>query len=118
MNYIECTKCGRRLEGNHFFTYKNDDYFPICKQCLRMQIDNQDPTTYLWLLKELNVPYIKNQWTSTFQIHGENSNIIGRYLAKMRLKGFCMFTWEDTLKIEQDKLTEEEIAYIKQEVKV
>jgi hypothetical protein len=35
---------------------------PECKKCLTRHVDNYNPDTYLWILQEIDVPYIPDQW--------------------------------------------------------
>lgn len=46
-NKFYCQKCGRTMDGNQFFTYKNGEKTELCKKCLTMHIDNFDPETFL-----------------------------------------------------------------------
>ena len=55
-----CTKCGKMMDENtQFYTYKNGDKTTMCKKCLTMHIDNFNPETFLWLLQDMDVPYIE-----------------------------------------------------------
>ena len=67
-----------------------------------MHIDNWNPETYLWILQEVDVPYIPDEWNKLMQSYAQNkkkltgTTILGRYLAKMKLKQFKEYRWADT----------------------
>lgn len=103
-----CEKCGKILDEKEFYVSKNIEKYPpdgrmnICKQCLTMHVDNWDPETYLWILKEIDVPYIKDEWDKLLAKYGQDPKkitgmtIIGRYLSKMKLKQWSKYTYADT----------------------
>ena len=89
-NKFYCQKCGRTMDGNQFFTYKNGEKTELCKKCLTMHIDNFDPETFLWLLEKMDVPYIPVEWNNIRDKIYEkdpskllSSSVFGRYLSKM-----------------------------------
>jgi hypothetical protein len=67
-----------------------------------MHIDNWNPDTYLWILEECDVPYIPQEWVGLLQKYAKDpskvtgSTILGRYLAKMKLKQYKDYRWNDT----------------------
>ena len=56
---IQCCKCLRTKAEGNFYTYKNGDKTAMCKKCLTMHIDNFNPETFLWLLQDMDVPYVE-----------------------------------------------------------
>ena len=62
---IICRKCGRELLAiNHFFSMPHaadGKRYPVCKECLTAFIDNKNPETFLWVLEELDIPYVEEQ---------------------------------------------------------
>ena len=75
----------------------------MCKKCLTMHIDNFDPETYKWILKDFDVPYVPAEWnTLRDRIFAKDPNkltsgsVLGKYLAKMRLKKWKDYGWDDT----------------------
>ena len=74
----------------------------MCKNCLTMHVDNWNPDTYLWILKEIDVPYIPDEWNKLLANYGKDPSkltgktIVGRYLSKMKLKQYRDFRWKDT----------------------
>lgn len=119
-----CKKCGKTMDDTQFYTSKNIEKYPpdgkmdICKKCLTMHVDNWDPETYKWILQEIDVPYIKEEWDSILEKYGKDPKkvtgltIIGRYLSKMKLKQWNKYTWADTEALEKES-TQRKISNMK-----
>lgn len=111
-----CKKCGKTMDDTQFYTSKKLEKYPpdgkmdICKKCLTMHVDNWDPETYKWILQEIDVPYIKEEWNGLLEKYGKDPKkvtgltIIGRYLSKMKLKQWNKYTWADTETLEKDSI--------------
>ena len=113
-----CTKCGKMMDENtQFYTYKNGDKTTMCKKCLTMRIDNFNPETFLWLLQDMDVPYIEAEWNVLRdRAFAKNPNlngmsVFGKYLSKMKLKQWNQYGWNDT---ERLKVLNEEKLKVKQ----
>ena len=98
-----CQKCGKMLdEDTQFYTYKNGEKTEMCKKCLTMHIDNWDPSTYLWLLEKMDVPYVPVEWdVLRDRAFAKNPNlngmsVFGKYLSKMKLKQWKNYGWTDS----------------------
>ena len=98
-----CQKCGKMLdEDTQFYTYKNGEKTEMCKKCLTMHIDNWDPSTYLWLLEKMDVPYVPVEWDVLIdRAFAKNPNlngmsVFGKYLSKMKLKQWKNYGWADS----------------------
>lgn len=110
-----CKKCGKTMNDSEFYTSKNVEKYPpdgkmdICKKCLTMHVDNWDPETYKWILQEIDVPYIKEEWDALLEKYGKDPKkvtgltIIGRYLSKMKLKQWSQYSWADTEALEEEQ---------------
>lgn len=108
-----CKKCGKTMNDSEFYTSKDIEKYPpdgkmdICKKCLTMHVDNWDPETYKWILQEIDVPYIKEEWDALLEKYGKDPKkvtgltIIGRYLSKMKLKQWSQYSWVDTEALEE-----------------
>lgn len=108
-----CDKCQKTMGGENFYTsnnlekYPNDGKLNLCKKCATMHVDNWDPNTFLWLLEELDVPWIPDEWNKLMltwakdptKING--TSILGRYLAKMRLSQNNAYRWKDNELIQE-----------------
>ena len=103
-----CEKCNRTMSAENFYTsnnlekYPNDGKFKQCKKCLTMHVDNWDPSTYMWIIQEADVPYIPDEWNKLMASYAKDrskvtgATILGRYLGKMKLKQFRDYRWKDT----------------------
>ena len=103
-----CEKCNRTMGAEQFYTsnnlekYKNDGKLNQCKKCITMHVDNWNPDTYLWILQEIDVPYVPDEWNKLLAKYGVDRakltgiSILGRYLSKMKLKQYKDYRWEHT----------------------
>ena len=78
----------------------------LCKKCLTMHIDNFNPDTFLWILQDMDLPYIPEEWNVLRdRAFAKNPNltgmsVFGKYLSKMKLKQFKIYGWADSEKIQ------------------
>lgn len=104
---IYCDKCRKTMDEKNFYYSNNIDKYPSgklnqCKQCLTMHVDNYNPETYLWILQEVDVPYIPEEWNKLLAKHGQDPRkltgmtILGRYLSKMKLNQWRDYRWSHT----------------------
>ena len=103
-----CEKCNRTMNAEQFYTsnnlekYPNDGKLNQCKKCVTMHVDNWNPDTYLWILQEVDVPYVPEEWNKLLATYGKDRakltgmSILGRYLSKMKLKQYKEYRWEHT----------------------
>ena len=105
-----CDKCGKTMAKIKFYTYPDKSNSKLCKECLTMHIDNFNPETYVWLLKEFDVPYIPSEWNSlrdaAFAKDPKKMNgmsVFGKYLSKMKLNQWSKFTWADTERLQAEE---------------
>ena len=79
----------------------------MCKKCLTMHVNSWDPETYLWILQEVDVPYVPDEWNKLLETYGKNPEkvtgmtILGKYLSKMKLKQFKEYRFEHTEFLQQ-----------------
>ena len=92
-----CEKCNRTMDEKQFYGSNNTEKYPQgklhqCKKCVSLHVDNFNPDTYLWILQECDVPYVKDEWNNLLMKYGKDKSkltgmtILGRYLSKMKLK--------------------------------
>lgn len=108
-----CEKCNRTMNAEQFYTsnnlekYPNDGKLKQCKKCITMHVDNWNPETYLWILQEVDVPYVPEEWNKLLATYGKDRakltgmSILGRYLSKMKLKQYKEYRWEHTEHLQQ-----------------
>lgn len=109
-----CKVCGRTMDADQFYTsnrldrYPDDGKLPECKKCITRHVDNWNPKTYLWILEEINVPYIEEEWNTLLERYGKDRTkvtgmtILGRYLSKMKLNQYKNYSWDDTERIKAE----------------
>ena len=113
-----CQKCNKWMGEDNFFTYKDGSKTEMCKDCLTMHIDNFDESTYVWLIKKMDLPYLPWEWNTLRDRLYEkdpskltSKSVFGRYLSKMKLNQWRdpetkrRYGWDDTemLCAEHDK---------------
>ena len=111
-----CPRCRRTMSEVNFYTYKNKEKAEMCKSCQTAHIDNWDPETFLWLLKEYDVPWIEPEWNvlrdrawQTAKQKNPNHpmltgmSVFGKYLSKMKLKQWNKYTWDDTEELKEKR---------------
>ncbi len=97
-----CSKCHKTLDEKQFFKTSRVDKHPAgvlpeCKTCATMVVDDTDPSTFLPLLKEIDVPYIPGEWRALLmKKDARSSSILGKYVSKMRLNQFKKRRWADS----------------------
>ena len=86
-----------------------------CKKCITLHVDNWNPDTYKFILEEIDVPYIKDEWDKLLAKYGSDPTkltgmtILGRYLSKMKLNQWNKYRWADSEKLELE-VNEKKIA--------
>lgn len=103
-----CEKCMKSMAETQFYTYKDGSKYKLCKKCLTMHVDTFDPQTFLWILKDADVPYIEEEFNNlrdkAFAKDPYKMNhgaVVGKYLSKMKLKQWKEDTWADTEKYKE-----------------
>lgn len=104
-----CETCHKTMKGTQFYSSNNEEKYGDndcklhqCKQCITMMVDNWDPNTYKWILKEADVPYVPDEWNKLMRNYAQDpskvtgTTIVGRYLAKMKLKKWKDYRWKDS----------------------
>lgn len=95
------------MSEDQFYGSNNLEKYPegkldICKKCITMHVDNWNPETYVWILKECDVPYVPDEWMKLLESYGRDKSkvtgmtILGRYLSKMKLKQYKEYRFKDT----------------------
>lgn len=102
------------MDATQFYTSNNLEKYPAdgklnqCKKCVTMHVNNWDPETFLPILQEIDVPYIKEEWDTLLERYGKDPKkitgmtIIGRYLAKMKLQQWNKYRYADSERLAQE----------------
>ena len=115
-----CDRCKKTMSSREFYKTNNLIKYPTgwlnkCKYCITAHVDNWDPNTYLWILEELDVPYVPKEWDSLLATFGKDPKkmtgvtIMGRYISKMHLNQYKDKRWADTevlRRIEEKRMRE------------
>ena len=110
MAKYHCSKCNKDLEEINFYKYRDGSYTELCKKCLTLHVNVFDPTTYLWLLEKMDVPYVPEEWNILIEKKMakdpkkpvSNSAVFGSYLSKMKLKQWKDYSWADTERLQAE----------------
>lgn len=103
----KCERCGKKLAEINFYQFKDGSKCKMCKQCLTAHIDNFDESTFLWVLQIMDVPYVPIEWNvirdkafakDPYKMNG--TSVVGKYLAKMRLKQWKNYTYKDSQQLQ------------------
>lgn len=104
----QCQKCGRSMdEETQFYLRKDRTRMDLCKKCLTMHIDNFNPDTFLWILEDMDFPWIPEEWNILRdKAFAKNPNlngmsVLGKYLAKMRIKQWMDYSWKDSAMLQE-----------------
>ena len=130
----KCQRCGKKIASDNFYTYRDGSKCEICKPCITAHVDNFSPPTFKWILEKMDVPYVASEWNvlrdkafakDPYKMNG--MTILGKYLAKMKLKQWSKFTYADSdhiqnqldeAKSKKDKEAQQEKARYEAELKV
>jgi hypothetical protein len=71
-----------------------------------MGVNDADPSTFLSVLKELDIPYMPTEWRGLLVKKDPRApSILGKYASKMRLNQFKKYKWVDTENLVKDEET-------------
>lgn len=107
-----CKRCNQTMRAEQFYGSNNLEKYPegkldLCKKCITAHIDSWNPDTYVWILQECDVPYVPKEWEKLMASYAKDPSkvtgvtIIGRYLAKMKLKQYKDYRFKDTEFLQQ-----------------
>lgn len=86
------------MRKTYYQKRNNSFYTNETKIEILSKIDYDNPETFLPYLEKLDYPYLKEEWARKVK-HGREhdyTNIFGRYIALMRLKGYRDFSFQDS----------------------
>lgn len=113
-----CPRCRKTIADTNFYTYKDKRKAELCKPCMTAHVNNWDPDSFTWILKEFDVPYIPSKWNSLRdravarnpQKPLTGLSVVGKYLSAMKIKPWNQYGWEDTEQLCQQQ--EEDAALL------
>lgn len=99
----QCTRCGRSLPLTNFFKNHDGERIDLCKTCLTANIDNRKPSTFLWILKDMNVPYVEPMWIDLCKLKYKRdparfgpSSVLGTYIRSMNIALYREFDYDSS----------------------
>ena len=98
-----CKKCKNDKPETEFLTSKENTHLCVCKECVDKTFDPDDPATFMWILKELDIPYIEQFWKerrASREKYGKPFTI-GCYTSYMKLRSFQDWAWKESGSINQ-----------------
>lgn len=111
---IYCKRCGRILKPVNFYSSNNLEKYPngkvdLCKKCMTAKVNCWDSDTYLWILKECDIPYLPSEWNKVLAEYAsgkdptdiKTTTIIGRYISKMKLTQYKKARYADSEQLQQ-----------------
>lgn len=113
MAKIQCKSCGKMKDESYGFWHKRrtGENFSVCKECATKFIDNKKPSTFLWILKELDMPFVEDRWISLCRKKYAKdperfgpASVIGTYIRIMSMQEFADCTYADTLRLNQESI--------------
>lgn len=95
------------MEQKYFISRDKTFYCKYTREEIYSLIDNLNPDTFLPFLKEMDYPYIEDEWNRTLKVAQERGmdKVFGRYIAKMRLCSFRNFTYNDSERLNEKEET-------------
>lgn len=98
-----CGQCGRRRPATEFYSDRDGERFPTCKECLCAYLDPRRPDTFMWILEELDFPWDEAEWVEAYNRalakHPTNlspRNVLGYYLRRMNMSQWRGKRWSDS----------------------
>lgn len=111
-----CKQCGKTKPEVEFWHMKkpNDDVpFPICKACATRFIDNRKPSTFLWILKDLDMPFVEDVWVALCRSQYKRdpdrfgpASVMGVYIRTMKTGHFVDLGYADTKSVNETRKRE------------
>lgn len=83
------------LNNETWYKDRDGDFY-LPKEIVRQIIDENNPDTFIPLLKLGDYPYIKFCWDN-LKNHYSNRNIFGRYIALMKLHHWRNYRFKDSI---------------------
>lgn len=122
--HMYCIKCNRTVLERNFYKLRNQAArYNVCKQCLTMHVNNFEPDSFMWILKELDYPYVPVTWNQIRdKIFAENPNkmagstVLGKYISKMKLVQWKDYGWADSQELQQRQLEKVQKAAIDKQI--
>lgn len=99
----KCSRCGRSLPLTNYFKDRTGTRIDLCKTCLTANIDNRKPSTFMWILEMMDVPYVEPLWIDLCKQKYKKdpakfgpSSVLGTYIRSMNMSQFREFDYANS----------------------
>lgn len=99
----KCSRCGRSLPLTNYFKDRTGTRIDLCKTCLTANIDNRKPSTFMWILEMMDVPYVEPMWIDLCKQKYKKdpakfgpSSVLGTYIRSMNMAQFREFDYANS----------------------
>lgn len=99
---MRCVSCGKDKDiKRHFYVSNSRNYssgrYPVCKLCLKKDLDTSNLEQVQDTLMEMNKPFISTLWESTCEEAAKtNKDVFGLYMKNTSSINFRGYTWKDS----------------------
>ena len=87
---------------SYLYKKRNGNIYPYFKENIKKQINPFDSNTFINILKEMDYPFIQEEWDmlikQCLKKKGLLNTILGKYISLMQTKSFKNFTFKDSNK--------------------
>lgn len=99
-----CVVCNRSKLSTNFFKIKSSLFFPdgrttVCSNCIKEQVDFENPTIADELLRQMNMPFIQDVWDVA--ITKEDGEAISYYVRLMHNPKYSALSYKDSNNAEE-----------------
>lgn len=97
-----------------FYKCRNGETYPYTKEEIEKSIDPFVPSTFIPILKEMNYPFIEEEWIYNIISvinRRDNFDFMNGYINKMNLFGFRNFTFKDSNKFNKQYIPIDKCKY-------
>lgn len=115
----QCSICGKTKHlTRDFWERKDGTRMDVCKECAGKSVDIKQPQTFLWVLKDIDIPFVEEIWVRMCKnaykkdpYRFKPGAVLGRYISNVRnTRRFSNLTYKDTLKVNQDNINTRKMA--------
>lgn len=90
-------KVQEQVEGSFFKKRDGSRYTLFTREEIPNEIDNSNPETFIPFLRDLDYPYIEQEWNRLCRTYGiENKDVFSKYVNQMRLPAYKKFGFADS----------------------
>ena len=118
-NKKRCSVCGQvKNESIGFWLRADGSRFDVCKECAAKNADVRKPQTFLWILKDADIPFIESVWVRMCKNAYKKdpyrfcaSTVIGKYLAHVgNTPKYSAYGYADTVRLNQQQIDDRAVA--------